>query len=84
MNFRSKVGFIKFTFLLFVFSFNILKAAEVRVSFNEGFVGVNAANNKSTSANYLTSYGWSKFKFTQTSATGIFVAKEMILLEMLL
>ncbi len=45
------------------------------MSFNEGFVGDNAANNKSTSANYLTSYGWSKFKFTQTSATGIFVAQ---------
>ncbi len=59
-----------FQFLLFS-----ANGAEIRVSFNEGFVGVNAANNKSTSANYLTSYGWSKFKFTQTSNTTVFIAQ---------
>jgi len=58
---------------MLILVFNFVNGAEIRVAFNEGFVGVNAANNKSTSANYLTSYGWSKFKFTQTSNTGVFV-----------
>ena len=74
---RSKFAdLIKLSFLLiFVFSFSLVNGAEVRVSFNEGFVGDNAANNRSTNAAYLTSFGWSKFKFTQTSATNIFVAQ---------
>jgi len=41
----------------------------ISASFSEGFVGDNAANNKSTSAHYLTEYGWSNFQFTQNSST---------------
>jgi hypothetical protein len=73
---RFKIKSFKLLFILILlFSYVNVKGAEVRVAFNEGFVGDNTANNVSSNSQYLTYYGWSKFKFTQTSNTGIFVAQ---------
>ena len=61
--------------LLFILGHTTLAQNLISASFSEGFVGDYAANNKSTSANYLTSYGWSNFQFTQNSSSTIFVAQ---------
>ena len=61
-------------FFLFA-SFNSFGQYNLSVSFNDGFVGDNTANNSSTNAALLTAKGWSLAQFTQNSTASIFTAQ---------
>lgn len=61
-------------FLLFA-SLNSFGQYNLSVSFNDGFVGDNTANNSSTNAALLTAKGWSLAQFTQNSTAAIFTAQ---------
>ena len=68
---------MKFKFLLVVtcltIAFNSFGQNLISVSFADGYIGVAATGNKSTSANLLSSYGWKNFQFTQNSPSTQFV-----------
>lgn len=77
-NFRDLLGnklVMLFAAFLLITTFNSYGQYNLAVSFNEGFVGDNAANNKSTTASYLTTKGWSLAQFTQNSTASIFTAQ---------
>ena len=59
--------------LFFCFSFNfVLSQYQLSVPFNNGFVGNNTANNKSTVSYYTVALGWSNLQFTQNSTATVF------------
>jgi hypothetical protein len=65
-----------FTFLFIIFIGNDLLAQNtISVPFSDGFVGDNAATNRSTNSKYLTALGWSNIQFTQNSPQFVFVAQ---------
>jgi gliding motility-associated-like protein len=72
---------VKFTSALFLASLLALTAFEsqaqfnLSVSFSDGFVGDNSANNKSINATLLSARGWSLAQFTQNSTAAIFTAQ---------
>jgi hypothetical protein len=47
----------------------------ITVPFNEGFVGINSANNVASSCYYMTSLGFSTIQFAQNSPAAIFTAQ---------
>jgi hypothetical protein len=65
-----------FTFLFIIFIGNDLLAQNtISIPFSDGFVGDNAATNRSTNSKYLTALGWSNIQFTQNSPQFVFVAQ---------
>ena len=77
-TFRELVGsklLMLFSALLLIISFNSFGQYNLSVSFNDGFVGDNTANNSSTNAALLTAKGWSLAQFTQNSTASIFTAQ---------
>ena len=77
INNFSFLKYIKiFTFLFIIFIGNDLLAQNtISVPFSDGFVGDNAATNRSTNSKYLTALGWSNIQFTQNSPQFVFVAQ---------
>ena len=64
-----------FSVFLLLASFNSSGQYNLSVSFSDGFVGDNTANNSSTTATTLTAKGWSLAQFTQNSSASIFTAQ---------
>ncbi len=74
MNFRIAASLCLAAFLVSS-TFESQAQYNLSVSFNDGFVGDNVANNKSTSSTTLTAKGWSLAQFTQNSTASIFTAQ---------
>ncbi len=75
LTFGNK-NFYYFLLVLFIsFSSNLIAQNTISIPFSNGFVGDNAANNKSINSKYLTALGWSNIQFSQNSPQFIFVAQ---------
>lgn len=75
LTFGNK-NFYYFLLVLFIsFSNNLIAQNIISIPFSDGFVGDNAANNKSINSKYLTALGWSNIQFSQNSPQFIFVAQ---------
>jgi hypothetical protein len=65
-----------FLFVLFVVNTNSTFAQNlISVSFQNGFVGVNTANNVASNCLLTSNLGWSNLQFTQNSTSNVFVAQ---------
>ena len=76
--FRAKLPYVSAFLLAVTLMLTSLEGQaqyNLSVSFNDGFVGDNTANNSSTNAALLTAKGWSFAQFTQNSTATIFTAQ---------
>ncbi len=76
--FRSQVKLMTAFFMAVLLTLTVTESQaqfNLSVSFNDGFVGDNTANNKSTNATLLSSRGWTLAQFTQNSSASIFTAQ---------
>jgi hypothetical protein len=75
LTFGNKNFYYLLLILFISFSNNLIAQNIISIPFSNGFVGDNAANNKSINSKYLTALGWSNIQFSQNSPQFIFVAQ---------